>query len=222
MPWLLGSAEGPACASTPDPAEMTPLGRWAGTNTSWHDPSCADNYHICFQEVGAVPWLPASVYLDELAYTSRPFYSVLCEEGGPHFSQELCSLCGERRLQVFYAMGLVLVVLEHLIVLAKVLFGLIPDKPRWVAQAEAADTFVAQLARQKQHDTAQPAPPLRPEVQATLAHAAQVLATGEAADAEASMKRETGGGRVNDARPRATRPRGAPVGISMADTSQVC
>lgn len=220
VPWLVASATGAGCASTFEPAQMTPLGRWAGTNTSWYDRDCADNYRVCFKEVGAAPWLPASVYLDELAYTSRPFYDVLCEEGGPHFSQELCSLCGEHRLKVFYAMVLALVVLEHLVILAKLLICLIPDKPRSVAQAEAADIFAAQLARQQRHDTARSAPPLRPGAEATLAHAAKVLETGAAADAEAKSARSfEARNPSNGSRPRAAN--GVPAAISLADASMI-
>lgn len=216
VPWLLASKEGAGCRPAIDPANITPLGEWAGTNISWYDSACADNYHICFQEIGAVPWLPASKYLDARAYMSRPFYDVLCEETGKFYSQDLCALCGERRLEVFYAMVLILVVMEHLIILAKLLIVLIPDKPRWVAQTEAVDIFLAQLARQKRHDKAHATSPLPPEAEATLAHAAKVLDSGAAADAEATSSRsvelEVSRG---DARPRSAN--GPSAAISMPD-----
>jgi len=176
VPWLIASAKGAECASTNVLEDMTPLGVWDGTNTSWYDDSCADNYKLCFQEIGSAPWLSASKYLDDFAFVSRPLYDVMCEVGSAHYNARLCALCGERRLRANYTMGFVLVVLEHVIIVTKLFLDVfISDRPSWLARAEACDNFVAQLAKQQRQDAAQPEPPSRPEVQARLTHAAQVM-----------------------------------------------
>jgi len=96
---IVADRDDAACQVAPpnEPEAMTPFGVWSGFNISWHDDRCRSNYRLCFAEVGSVPWLPASEYLDALAYRSQPFADLLCDPADPHYDARLCSLCGERR-----------------------------------------------------------------------------------------------------------------------------
>jgi len=157
---IVADRDDAACEVAPpnEPEAMTPFGVWSGTNISWDDDRCRSNYRLCFAEVGSVPWLPASEYLDALAYRSQPYADLLCDPADPHHDARLCSLCGERRYTVWYTMVVLLVALEHAVLLTKVLFAwLVPRRPQWVAHAEARAAFLAQRARDKAHDARQSA-----------------------------------------------------------------
>mmetsp|Transcript_29598 Transcript_29598/g.96140 ORF Transcript_29598/g.96140 Transcript_29598/m.96140 type:complete len:419 (-) Transcript_29598:240-1496(-) len=157
---IVADRDDAACEVAPpnEPEAVTPFGVWSGFNISWHDDRCRSNYRLCFAEVGSVPWLPASEYLDALAYRSQPFADLLCDPADPHYDARLCSLCGERRYTVWYTTIVLLVALEHAVLLAKVLFKwLVPRRPQWVAHAEARAAFLAQRARDKARDARQSA-----------------------------------------------------------------
>jgi len=132
-----GRGEGD-CDTTSDPTAMTPRGLWSGTNISWYDDKCTQNYQLCFSEIGSAPWLPALTYLPKDAYESKSLRSVLCDEDGVHYDRTLCDLCGERQETVHVQMFILLVALEHGIVFAKLLLaGAVPDASTAVRKAEA-------------------------------------------------------------------------------------
>jgi len=153
IPLMVASRSEDACDTTTLPELITPFGAWSGTNISWSDERCGRNYELCFAEVGAVPWLPASVYLDEKAYRSESYLDLLCDStsaisDGAHHDENKCAICSERRNTVWLYTTLLLVILEHAIIAAKLFVTWsIPDKPTWLAQSEARDDFLAQQAR---------------------------------------------------------------------------
>ena len=102
IPLMVASRSEDACDTTTLPELITPFGAWSGTNISWSDERCGRNYELCFAEVGAVPWLPASVYLDEKAYRSESYLDLLCDStsaisDGAHHDENKCAICSERQ-----------------------------------------------------------------------------------------------------------------------------
>ena len=117
--------------------------RFYGEATSWRS-ACATNRRECFADIGAVEWLPATLYLNPLEETSRSYQDHgLCNEESPLYNLEHCQLCRDWSAETYLGLVWFVVILEHLLILIKIIVRtLVPDKPAWVRRGEARTLFM--------------------------------------------------------------------------------
>ena len=91
---------GEQCFNTTDVDYQTPFARWYGYNTSWRA-DCAENYRMCFAEVGGVEWLPGVEYLFPDSTTTLDFTEFgMCNPRNKLFNENFCHFCRERVAKV--------------------------------------------------------------------------------------------------------------------------
>jgi len=117
--------------------------RHLGLRTSWVS-SCPENFRNCFVDIGAVPWLPASLYLHPNELSSRPYLKEgLCLNSSALYEPAHCELCRHRIAQVYLYLSWFVLVVEHMLIALKlIVMAIVPDKPAWVRKNEARAIFV--------------------------------------------------------------------------------
>ena len=115
-----------------------------------YEASCERNYRNCFADIGGVEWLPASVYLSDLYEVTQSYHAYgLCNATSPLYNAAHCALCDKRTGEVYLALLLFVLVLEHLLVACKLgLVLAIPERPVWVRKSEASNEFAKELMLQ--------------------------------------------------------------------------
>jgi len=125
---------------------ISPHAAYRGSKVSW-EASCVDNVQDCFAVLGGEQWLPGTSFLSVNSTYSLSFTDFgLCRETSPLYNQWHCDKCTAWRNEVFKVQLLIALVLEHLLLLLKLLLAfLIPDKPQWVIDANARKQFANDL-----------------------------------------------------------------------------
>ena len=133
------------CALTTDPSEMTHealFNRTSGVGVAWRS-DCADNWLSCYAQIGGEEWLPAKTYLSSQELTSLPYYNNgLCNSNSPLYNEAHCDMCEERMQRTTLALAVCAVLLEHILIVVKLLvLWCAPSTPYWVVAAEARRAF---------------------------------------------------------------------------------
>lgn len=123
---------------------------------------CRRTIEECFVNVGGVSWLPGDRYLPEESSTTIPFIEALKfgpnktwngDEGGfinPLYDLRHHDICNSWMQEVYIARLLFVLILEHCLLFLKLLLAwIIPDKPKWVVQAEARSLFAKETVRKR-------------------------------------------------------------------------
>jgi hypothetical protein len=130
------------CAGAQDAGALSDEARALGLNISWAS-DCVRNYLNCYAKIGGVAWLRGVDYLSPEDTTSRKYVEDgLCSPGSPLFHVAHCKSCKARRGEVSTSLMWGFIVIEHTLILAKLLIWLLmPGEPRWVTIERARTEF---------------------------------------------------------------------------------
>jgi len=107
---------------------------------------CVENVNDCFAAIGSVPWLPAMEYLTNTSTYSLEFTDGgVCSSSSKLYNEFHCETCTAWKNEVFRTQLLLALILEHCLLLLKLLLDyIISDKPYWVLDAQARKKFGAE------------------------------------------------------------------------------
>ena len=156
IPAVLGTSGSATCYNATDASYVTALGHtvnlpaemtishhaaFEGRTTSFLAP-CEENIVDCYAMIGRESWLPAASYASWSTVSTNYVREGLCRESSPLYNQFHCETCEHWTNQVMSMQWMIALVVEHCLILLKMLLGyIIPDKPKWVVDAVARKDF---------------------------------------------------------------------------------
>ncbi|KAL1507509.1 hypothetical protein AB1Y20_008344 [Prymnesium parvum] len=155
VPWTATES----CRNTTDVSLQTPYARWYGYNTSW-EADCSENFKMCFEELGAVEWLPGVDYLFPNSTTTLDFTEFgVCNPSSPLHNDYFCHLCRERVYRVASTRYVsVLVIVGSFVLLKLFLNAAIPDMPTNVRDHIAKQALLVRKLDEEKQKAAQGGP----------------------------------------------------------------
>jgi len=148
---------------------------------------CQQNVLDCYANIGGESWLPAIDYLYREAPTTTKFTDDgLCNPDSPLYYPDYCNVCKNWQGEISATMIWSVVVIEHLLILFKMLLAyIIPDRPRWVVDANARKEFFNEIREVKRRRASSLTGPgaVGPEHE-RLINAIEVNASDDTVDAE--------------------------------------
>lgn len=116
-----------------------------------YDADCVRNYRNCYAKIGGVEWLPAVSYLSLDDMTTREYLDDgLCNHNSTLYNQLHCATCRYRREQVSNRLAWLLIVTEHIFLMAQIFAKMaVPSKPNWVVTEEAKKEHVKEELAQE-------------------------------------------------------------------------
>ena len=109
---------------------------------------CIENVQDCYAPIGGVWWLPGVEYLPPTARTTESYTDQgLCNRHSKLYNEAHCRTCLAWTNTVWRTQLIIALIVEHLLLLLKLfLDAIIPDRPRWVVDANARKAFQKELS----------------------------------------------------------------------------